>query len=73
MLASKTRENVRKGLGLEDIDLIREEDMAVYQFVPTDNGSVAKKLSMISSFGIPEDEFLREYEKISLESYQVSG
>ncbi len=73
MLASKTRESVRASLGLEDIDLINEEDVAVYQFLQTDSGSVVKRLRMISRFGIPEDEFLREYEKISIESYRVSG
>jgi predicted ATPase len=73
MLAGKTRESVRKELGIEEIDSIKEEDLAVYQFISTDDGSKVKRLQMISKFGIPEDEFLREYEKISLESYKVSS
>ena len=73
MLASKVQERVREDVGLEEVDIIKEEDLAVYQFVDTDNGSMVKKLKMISKFGIPEDEFLGEYEKISLESYKVSS
>jgi len=73
MLASKAQESVREDIGLKEVDIIKEEDLAVYQFIATDNGSRVKKLRMISKFGIPEDEFLSEYEKISLESYKVSS
>ena len=73
VLAGKKPKSTATELGLKDIDLIKEEDLAVYQFVPTDTGSVVKRLRMLSRFGIPEDEFLREYEKISLESYKVSS
>ena len=73
MLASNVQESVREDIGLKEVDIIKEEDLAVYQFIATDSGSIVKKLRMISTFGIPEDEFLNEYEKISLESYKVSG
>lgn len=73
MLAGKAGESVRKELGLKQIDIVKEEDLAVYQFVAGDDGSEVQKLQMVSKFGIPEDEFLREYEKISLESYKVSS
>jgi len=73
MLASKASESVMKEIGLENIDLLREEDLAVYQFGLTDNGSVVKRLRMISKFGIPEDEFIKEYERISVESHKVSS
>ncbi|MCJ7630828.1 AAA family ATPase [Candidatus Bathyarchaeota archaeon] len=73
MLASEAQESVRKELGLKEADVIKEEDLAVYQFIGTDSGSVVKKLRMIRKFGIPEDEFLGEYEKISRESYKVSS
>ena len=73
MLAGKVRESVRRDVGLEAVDIIKEEDLGVYQFVATDNGSLVNRLKMISKFGIPEDEFLEEYEKISFESYKVSS
>ena len=73
VLAGKVRERVRKDIGLKAVDIIKDKDLAVYQFVATDNGSMVKRLRMVNKFGIPEDEFLEEYEKISLESYKVSS
>jgi hypothetical protein len=73
VLAGGVRESVRKELGLKRADIIKEEDLGVYQFVATGDGSLVKRVKMVSKFGIPEDEFLEEYEKISLESYKVSG
>jgi predicted ATPase len=73
MLASEAKESVRKELGLKEADVIKGGDLAVYQFIDTDSGSIVKKLRMIRKFGIPEDEFLSEYEKISAESYKVSS
>jgi predicted ATPase len=73
MLAGKVRKRVREDIGLKAADIIKGEDLAVYQFVAGDGGSIVNRLKMVSKYGIPEDEFLREYEKISLESYKVSS
>lgn len=73
VLASKAQESLREELGLSEVDIIKEEDLGVYRFIARENGSIVKKLKMIRKFGIPEDEFLGEYETISLESYKVSG
>ncbi len=73
MLASKSSKSIRDNIGLKDVDLLSEDDLGVYQFNYSETGSKVKHLRVTSKFGIPEEEFLEEYEKISAESYKVSS
>ncbi len=73
MLATNATESIKQDLGLKESDLLKSQDLAVYQFNETEEGSVVKRLKIIDNYGIPEDEFLSDYERISLESYKVAS
>jgi hypothetical protein len=71
--ASQLSDDERRELGLEESDRISPEDVGVYAFHPTDDGSVIEEVKFDPEFGYPEDQFLEVAENLSRETYWIDS
>lgn len=71
--ASRLSEEERREIGLEESDRISPEDVGVYAFHPTEDGSVIREVAFDPEFGYPEDEFLEVAENLSRETYWIDS
>jgi predicted ATPase len=69
--ASHLPADERRQLGLEESDRISPEDVGVYAFHLTDDGSVIQEVTFDPEFGYPEDQFLEVAENLSRETYWI--
>jgi hypothetical protein len=71
--ASRLSEEERREIGLEESDRIAPEDVGVYAFHPTEDGSVIQEVPFDPEFGYPEDQFLEVAENLSRETYWIDS
>jgi hypothetical protein len=72
LLVSLADEETRRRLDYSAVDILKEEELAVYLFQPRAGGSKIKPVPIVPGFGISEQEFLRVAEAIGEESYQIT-